>query len=252
MRSPTTGTRRRTSPATPRRRTTGRTALSCSRPAALRAFTEYLPVRRDPLDPDRIHAAFRYGPALETFRIDMRSYRGPKTATTRPTGARDDDPRSRPAPLAEAGAAGLGRYLEGDRGRHAARPDRATIRARCSPKRSRKARTARRAGASSRSRACSASSATPRSPTWSADCGRALHRSRPLRPEPGAVPGVRAVLGLRLGAAKCRHLRADRLGLHLRPSGRVPEGAVGGPANLPLSAGLQSSARCTSTATAKS
>jgi alkaline phosphatase D len=45
----------------------------------LRAFTEYLPVRRHPLELDRIYGSFRYGPALEVFRIDMRSYRGPNT-----------------------------------------------------------------------------------------------------------------------------------------------------------------------------
>ena len=45
----------------------------------LRAFTEYLPVRRHPLERDRIYRSFRYGPSLEVFRIDMRSYRGPNT-----------------------------------------------------------------------------------------------------------------------------------------------------------------------------
>jgi alkaline phosphatase D len=45
----------------------------------LRAFTEYLPVRRHPLERDRIYGSFRYGPAIEVFRIDMRSYRGPNT-----------------------------------------------------------------------------------------------------------------------------------------------------------------------------
>jgi alkaline phosphatase D len=47
---------------------------------AARAFMEYLPMRRHPLDPERLYAAFGYGPSLEVFRIDMRSYRGPNTA----------------------------------------------------------------------------------------------------------------------------------------------------------------------------
>ena len=47
---------------------------------AARAFMEYLPVRRHPLDPERLYAAFGYGPALDVFRIDMRSYRGPNSA----------------------------------------------------------------------------------------------------------------------------------------------------------------------------
>jgi alkaline phosphatase D len=46
---------------------------------SMRAFTEYLPVRRQPLERDRIYGSFRYGPSLEVFRIDMRSYRGPNT-----------------------------------------------------------------------------------------------------------------------------------------------------------------------------
>ena len=45
-----------------------------------RAFMEYMPVRRHPLDPERLYAAFSYGPSLDVFRIDMRSYRGPNTA----------------------------------------------------------------------------------------------------------------------------------------------------------------------------
>ena len=55
----------------------------------LRAFTEYLPVRRHPLERDRIYGSFRYGPALEVFRIDLRSYRGPNTdgLETKPDGA---------------------------------------------------------------------------------------------------------------------------------------------------------------------
>jgi alkaline phosphatase D len=45
-----------------------------------RAFMEYLPVRRHPLDPEQLYGAFGYGPSLDVFRIDMRSYRGPNTA----------------------------------------------------------------------------------------------------------------------------------------------------------------------------
>jgi alkaline phosphatase D len=44
-----------------------------------RAFMEYLPVRPHPLDPERLYGAFGYGPSLDVFRIDMRSYRGPNT-----------------------------------------------------------------------------------------------------------------------------------------------------------------------------
>jgi alkaline phosphatase D len=49
--------------------------VSMLAPPALRAFMEYCPIRRNPLSQDQIHASFRYGPSLEIFRIDERSYR---------------------------------------------------------------------------------------------------------------------------------------------------------------------------------
>jgi alkaline phosphatase D len=52
----------------------GSVALLAAR--AMRAFREYLPVRQHPLDPQRIYQQFGYGPRLDVFRIDLRSYRG--------------------------------------------------------------------------------------------------------------------------------------------------------------------------------
>lgn len=46
---------------------------------AMKAFHDYMPTRRHPLEQDRIYESFRYGPSLEIFRIDFRSYRGPNT-----------------------------------------------------------------------------------------------------------------------------------------------------------------------------
>jgi alkaline phosphatase D len=46
---------------------------------ARRAFLEYLPLRLDPQDPERIYRAFNYGPSLDVFMIDERSYRGPNS-----------------------------------------------------------------------------------------------------------------------------------------------------------------------------
>jgi len=48
---------------------------------ANRAFFEYMPVR--PVgaeEPERLYRRFAWGPSLEVFRIDKRSYRGPNTA----------------------------------------------------------------------------------------------------------------------------------------------------------------------------
>jgi alkaline phosphatase D len=46
---------------------------------AKRAFLEYTPIRFDYNDSERIYRSFNYGPSLEIFMLDMRSYRGPNT-----------------------------------------------------------------------------------------------------------------------------------------------------------------------------
>jgi alkaline phosphatase D len=51
---------------------------------AKRAFFEYLPVRPDALDPERVYRTIRYGPSLEVFVLDQRSHRGPNTANRQP------------------------------------------------------------------------------------------------------------------------------------------------------------------------
>ncbi|HSF32839.1 MAG TPA: alkaline phosphatase D family protein [Candidatus Tectomicrobia bacterium] len=52
---------------------------------AKRAFLEYLPLRLDPQDPERIYRAFSYGPALDVFMLDERSYRGPNSPNRQET-----------------------------------------------------------------------------------------------------------------------------------------------------------------------
>ena len=47
---------------------------------ARRAFFEYLPTRIHPDDPSRIYRSSRYGPTLEVFLLDQRTYRGPNSA----------------------------------------------------------------------------------------------------------------------------------------------------------------------------
>jgi alkaline phosphatase D len=46
---------------------------------AKRAFLDYMPMRFDSRDPERIYRAFHYGPLLEVLMLDERSYRGPNT-----------------------------------------------------------------------------------------------------------------------------------------------------------------------------
>ncbi len=47
---------------------------------ALQAFFDYMPIRRHPLEPGRVYSRFSYGPSMEIFRIDKRTYRGPNTS----------------------------------------------------------------------------------------------------------------------------------------------------------------------------
>jgi len=51
---------------------------------ARRAFLEYLPLRLNRDDAERIYRSYRYGPSLELFLLDARSYRGRNTANRQP------------------------------------------------------------------------------------------------------------------------------------------------------------------------
>jgi alkaline phosphatase D len=44
---------------------------------AARAFHEYMPIRPEPTEPGRVYRKIAYGPLVDVFMIDMRSYRGP-------------------------------------------------------------------------------------------------------------------------------------------------------------------------------
>lgn len=46
---------------------------------ARRAFLDYMPIRFSADDPERIYRGFNYGPLLDIFMLDERSYRGPNT-----------------------------------------------------------------------------------------------------------------------------------------------------------------------------
>ncbi len=87
---------------------------------AARAFHEMMPTAPTPEEPQRVYRKVAYGPLLDVFFLDMRTYRGPNGRTWRPKRGGQRLPRGRPARLAEARAEGLPRDLEGDRRRHAA------------------------------------------------------------------------------------------------------------------------------------
>jgi alkaline phosphatase D len=52
---------------------------------AKRAFIEYLPVRPDAIDSERVYRTVHYGPSLEVFVLDQRTYRGPNSANRQTT-----------------------------------------------------------------------------------------------------------------------------------------------------------------------
>lgn len=52
---------------------------------ARRAFFDYMPIRVDQRDPQRIYRKANYGPLLDVFFLDMRSYRGPNSANLQET-----------------------------------------------------------------------------------------------------------------------------------------------------------------------
>lgn len=58
---------------------------------ATRAFHEMTPLRITPEEPNRVYRKINYGPMLDVFFLDLRSYRGPNTAT--PTETLTDEQR---------------------------------------------------------------------------------------------------------------------------------------------------------------
>jgi alkaline phosphatase D len=56
---------------------------------ARRAFLEYLPIRLQADDPERIYRSIRYGSNLEIFLLDQRSYRGPNSSNRQPSSGDD-------------------------------------------------------------------------------------------------------------------------------------------------------------------
>ncbi|MBT4436898.1 MAG: alkaline phosphatase [Gemmatimonadales bacterium] len=58
---------------------------------ATRALFDYVPLRQSPTDSERIYRSFSYGPLLEIFVVDLRSYRGINTPNKQSEPSRDTD-----------------------------------------------------------------------------------------------------------------------------------------------------------------
>ena len=209
---------------------------------ANRAFHEFMPMRETPAEPGRVYRKISYGPLLDVFMLDMRSYRGPngedKEETYGPAAYFLGPATGR---LAQARAHGLARDLEGDRRRHAARAHRRL-------RRDRKwgvegHRPGRRPAARPRARdrrPALVHQARRHPQHGLAHRRRALHGRALLRSEQGGVPGLRAVLGVRVRADPRRHLRSGQLDNTFGPQlvyVKAPSKEQG--QNLPPSEGLQ-------------
>ena len=113
-RSPTTGGRVRPAP------TIRDANASLLAARGRRAFCEYMPMRQTQADTGRIYRKISYGPLLDIFLLDMRSYRGPndhgKDAALNPA-CQILGPTQ--IAMAQARARGIECDLEGDRRRSA-------------------------------------------------------------------------------------------------------------------------------------
>ena len=201
------------------------TVKSCALLAARakRAMFEFTPLVGHPIDSERVYRAVRRGPLLDVFMLDMRSYRGANGENRQAT--LDDEARI----LGRAQAAWLKRELLASRATWkviaADMPLGLVVRH----------DAARGWG----SEAVAQGDGPPlgreleiadllrfiklqRDPERGLDhCRRPLLRHPSLRAGARAVPGLRALLRVRLGAAPRRRLRAQRTGQYLRPPGRL-------------------------------
>ena len=89
---------------------------------ARRAFLDYMPIRFNADDPERVYRAFSYGPLLDIIMLDERSYRGPNTPN-RQTAASDETVFLGPAQMAwiKQRLLAIKGQMESDRERHAHR-----------------------------------------------------------------------------------------------------------------------------------
>ncbi len=192
-----------------------------------RAFHEYMPMRETQAEPSRVYRKLSYGPLLDVFMLDMRSYRGPNGEDMQETYGPDAYFLG-PTQMAwlKRELTSSRRHLEGHRYRHAASAwavlydiDRkwgaeAVAQGDKGPPCGRELEIAdllafiKRAGI--------------RNTLWlTAD---ALHGGALLRSRHGRGPGFRAVLGIRIGPDSCGQLRPERSRRHVRAAGRLPEG----------------------------
>ena len=198
---------------------------------AARAFHEMYPMRESIVEPGRVYRTLSYGPHLDVFMLDERSYRGPNGPNLQTSYGPDsyfigpdqlawlkrgllnsratwkviasDMPLSIIVYDDAANKKGSEAFAQGD-----------------GPPRGR-ARN-RRPAALHQDLRCRQHRV--------ADRGCALRCRALLQSRQGAVPGFRAVLGIRLRAIACRNVRAERTRQHVRAGSEIHQGPGSGQA----------------------
>ena len=117
-----------------------------------RAFREFMPMRETQVEAGRIYRKIAYGPLLDVFLLDMRSYRGPNA---------DRDGRGAGASICSAPPSSHGSSASSAPRARPGRSSRPICRSGSSATTRSPRATARRAAASSRSPTCCPSSGTP-------------------------------------------------------------------------------------------
>ena len=194
---------------------------------AARAFHEMYPMRESIVEPGRVYRTINYGPHLDVFMLDERSYRGPN-GPNQQTSYGPDAYFLGPDQLAWLKRALLNSratwkviasdmplsiivYDDGPnkKGSEAVAQGDGPARGReleiADLLRFIKIVRGRQHGV--------------------ADGRRALRRRALLQSRQGAIPGFRSVLGIRLGPAACRHVRTERPRQYLRSRGEIHQGA---------------------------
>ena len=176
-----------------------------------RAFLEYAPLRYTGVEEsERVYRYIPYGPLLDVFVLDMRSYRAGNSYNRQPAPGPDTAfLGARPEGVVATATARIPGGVESDRGRHApGAPGRGRHGRRRAPalgKWRERGWPGLRPGV--RNRRYSWLYQTPEDPERGvAHCRRPLLRGPLLRPAGGAVSGVRPVLGVRHRAAQRRHV----------------------------------------------
>jgi alkaline phosphatase D len=209
---------------------------------ATRAFHEYAPLRPSAQETERIYRKISYGPLLDIFVIDMRSYRGPNTHN-RQTGRRGHAfTGTGTGGVAPAGSESVASSVEGDRFGHAAGTCRsATAKTRRDGRDSRHMRMAtdRRSAGSSNWRACFVYQTEQHPERGLVYGGRTLHGGALLRSAQGEVHGVlpfwEFVSGPMHAGTFGPSQTDDTFGIEVKYAKAPPKGQ----SNLPPSAGMQ-------------